>query len=106
MLTIDYKLRPQPIEYKNIFILDPTGSRVNQWLNEESKNGLLDLELPISKEPNLGKWVIQVVDTKQNTKSAFFEVKKYVLPKFEVLVKHKPKVSSSEQDILVNVCSK
>jgi uncharacterized protein YfaS (alpha-2-macroglobulin family) len=89
-----------------MFVIDSSGSRVNQWLDLDSKRGLLDLDMQLSKEPNMGKWTIEVHDDKLKVVKAFFEVKKYVLPKFEVSINHKNKISSSENAINVSVCSK
>ena len=64
--------------------------------------------MPLSEEPNLGKWTIEIrenVDVDENLK-AYFEVKKYVLPKFEVTLNHKKILKPSEKLINVNVCGK
>lgn len=108
LLTLDHKLRPQRVVYKQVYVYDPSGSRVNQWLDVENTRGLVDLELPMSREPNLGKWIIEVREGSggSSVRKAVFEVKKYVLPKFEVVLNHKNKVSSSDEAILVSVCAK
>lgn len=109
LLSIDHKLRPVKIVYKQVFIFDPSGSRVNQWLNVENLNGLVDLELPMSEEPNMGQWIIEVRSgevEKESVQKAFFQVKKYVLPKFEVFINHKKRISASEEAILASICSK
>lgn len=117
-MTVDYKLRPQKAIYKQVYVFDASDSRVNQWLDVENANGLVDLEMPLSQEPNMGKWRIEVRDAsddddndddksiRKSVSKAFFEVKKYVLPKFEVLINHKKKISSSDENVLVTVCGK
>ncbi len=64
--------------------------------------------MPLSEEPNLGKWKIQVMQTNnpQDNIVAEFEVKKYVLPKFEVKLNHKAKIPSTDKKLDVHVCGK
>lgn len=59
--------------------------------------------MPLSDEPNLGTWQIEIDDVKQNAK---FMVKKYVLPKFEVQINSKRKVFVEEKNVEVQVCAK
>ena len=69
---------------------------------------MISLDLPISEEPNFGKWKISVsVFLKQEPiATATFEVKKYVLPKFELQLKT-PEYALVNDDILtVSPCAK
>jgi hypothetical protein len=59
--------------------------------------------MPLSDEPNLGTWHVEIDDEKQNAK---FEVKKYVLPKFQVQIMSKNKVFVEEKNVDVQVCAK
>ena len=123
-------LKPLAKEHKLVFITDPSGSRVSQWLDVANKNGnilyifrdqeglkfdffviagLASLELPLSEEPNLGKWTIHISaddGDAENEIKANFEVKKYVLPKFEVAINHKKKLKSTDKHVDVKVCGK
>lgn len=63
---------------------------------------MIDLEMKLSDELNLGKWKI-IVSGDQEVE---FEVKKYVLPKFEVKIYHKAKASFKDKQINVQVCGK
>lgn len=60
--------------------------------------------MPLSDEPNLGKWTVNVVENKDNINTVTFEVKKYVLPKFETSIDHFPTVRFDENKIDVTVC--
>jgi hypothetical protein len=53
-------------------------------------------------------WWIEIVKEHEKTSSyrASFEVKKYVLPKFEVLLNHKKALSPKDKNITVVVCAK
>ena len=64
--------------------------------------------MPLSEEPNLGKWSIEIrqdADVAQGL-TASFEVKKYVLPKFEVTLNHKKSLKSTDKRVDVTVCGK
>jgi hypothetical protein len=57
---------------------------------------------------NTGNWWIEIVKEHEKTSSyrANFEVKKYVLPKFEVVLNHKKTLSPRDKNIKINVCAK
>lgn len=61
--------------------------------------------MPISSEPNFGFWKIQLVEENEKQVTTQFEVKKYVLPKFEVILKHSNKVWIKSQKITASVCA-
>jgi hypothetical protein len=71
-----------------------------------SKNGLISLETPLSEEPNLGKWTIEAHDKSKQFVVVDFQVKKYVLPKFEVYLDHKKSIVASDEKMNVSVCAK
>jgi len=41
VLTLDYELKPFKKVHNLIFVSDPSGSRVAQWLDVDNKNGKL-----------------------------------------------------------------
>ncbi len=69
--------------------------------------GLLDLEMPLSDEPNLGLWTVSIVENDASSswsEITNFEVRKYVLPKFEVSIDHFKKIRFDEAKMNVTVC--
>ena len=103
---MDLNLKPVEKEFKEIYIQDASTSRINQWLNVKS-SGLIELEMPLSEEPNLGIWKIIVIENDSNDPNQIeFEVKKYVLPKFEVTMNHYEKIQLDEKSVNVTVCAK
>ncbi len=108
ILSIDYQLNPLDKIYQEIYVQDASGTRVFQWLNEQSKSGLVSLELPITEEPNYGKWKITVneVFKKDSVSTAYFEVKKYVLPKFELQLNTPPHVLINDKEFVITACAK
>jgi hypothetical protein len=64
--------------------------------------------LPVSEEPNFGKWKISVSEfLKQDPIAvASFEVKKYVLPKFELQLIKPDYVLLSDDNLTISACAK
>ena len=63
--------------------------------------------MPLSEEPNLGIWTIRSVENnKDKIETVNFEVKKYVLPKFEVTLDHYNKLKFDEKTLNITVCAK
>jgi hypothetical protein len=106
ILSIDDELRPVSKAFKEIFIEDSSQSRVSQWTEVKTTMGLIDLEMPLSDEPNLGTWTITLSESggETATQTATFIVKKYVLPKFEASMDHHKKIRFDEKLVEVNVC--
>ena len=46
ILTINFQMKPIATLFKQVFVIDASGSRVNQWLDVNSTKGLVDLEMP------------------------------------------------------------
>ncbi|GBO17198.1 Ovostatin, partial [Araneus ventricosus] len=63
------------------------------------------LEFQLADEPVLGNWRITVWNNNV-TESETFEVKEYVLPKYDVTIKFPPYVLANEEIISVEVCTK
>ncbi|KAM4548817.1 C3 and PZP-like alpha-2-macroglobulin domain-containing protein 8 isoform 1-T1 [Odontesthes bonariensis] len=77
----------RPVNEKiEAYILDPRGSRMVQW--EELKYvccGIVNMSFPLSDQPVFGEWFI-FVEVQGHTYNKSFEVQKYVMPKFELVI--------------------
>lgn len=63
--------------------------------------------MPLSEEPNLGIWTIRAIENnKEKIEMVNFEVKKYVLPKFEVSLDHYNKIRIDEKTLNITLCAK
>ena len=63
--------------------------------------------MPLSDEPNLGFWTINIVENEAPStrpEKVEFEVRKYVLPKFEASIDHFKKIRFDESKLNVTVC--
>ncbi|XP_073757042.1 C3 and PZP-like alpha-2-macroglobulin domain-containing protein 8 isoform X5 [Callorhinus ursinus] len=85
IFTVTPNLRPvsQKLE---AYILDPRGSRMTEWRHlEPFCCGVANMTFPLSDQPVLGEWFI-FVQAQGHVYNKSFEVQKYVLPKFELLI--------------------
>uniref|UniRef100_A0A452R7M1 C3 and PZP like alpha-2-macroglobulin domain containing 8 n=1 Tax=Ursus americanus TaxID=9643 RepID=A0A452R7M1_URSAM len=89
IFTVTPNLRPvsQKLE---AYILDPRGSRMTEWRHlEPFCCGVANMTFPLSDQPVLGEWFI-FVEMQGHVYNKSFEVQKYVLPKFELLIDPPP----------------
>ncbi|XP_063430935.1 CD109 antigen-like [Mytilus trossulus] len=68
-----------------IYIQDPKRNRVKQFLNVRPSFGVFAGTFQLSTLTNLGSWTIRV-EQKREKSTKYFEVERFVLPKFEVNV--------------------
>uniref|UniRef100_A0A8C2BCJ2 Alpha-2-macroglobulin-like n=1 Tax=Cyprinus carpio TaxID=7962 RepID=A0A8C2BCJ2_CYPCA len=101
------------IYYKLIFFFnafsykqDNRMNRINQWINATSTHGkILQLSHTLNPEASVGSYELFVETSKQTIKE-YFQVKEYVLPKFEVKL-HTPKtVRANEEEVKLGVCGR
>uniref|UniRef100_A0A3B4U0S2 C3 and PZP like alpha-2-macroglobulin domain containing 8 n=1 Tax=Seriola dumerili TaxID=41447 RepID=A0A3B4U0S2_SERDU len=70
----------------NQLIADPRGSRMVQWKGLKSVCcGVVNMSFPLSDQPMFGDWFI-FVEVQGHTYNKSFEVQKYVMPKFELVI--------------------
>ena len=84
VLTLDPELKPIP-QSVTVDIVDAKGIKIYRSVVQTDDYGMATVDLPISTEPNLGAWKINVTtDKTQNQLDV--QVQEYVLPKYEVTV--------------------
>lgn len=82
VITLNGDLRPHPAEVE-VTIQEAKGSKVAHQTLKTDEYGMATFDLPLSTEPNLGKWKI-TAKSGENSTELDFEVAKYTLPKYEV----------------------
>jgi len=88
VFVLDANTKPFKFDDIEIFITDGGRNRVKQFENLKGKfiNGVYKNELQLSDSPVMGSWLIHVKVNNGSVKNKDFEVKEYVLPKFELLI--------------------
>ncbi|XP_068599327.1 C3 and PZP-like alpha-2-macroglobulin domain-containing protein 8 [Brachionichthys hirsutus] len=83
--TVTPDLRPVNDKIE-AYVLDPRGSRMIEW--KELKSiccGVVNMSFPLSDQPVFGEWFV-FVEVQGHTYNKSFEVQKYVMPKFELVI--------------------
>ncbi|RDD47011.1 CD109 antigen [Trichoplax sp. H2] len=85
LISTDMYLKPKPTNM-TIEILDPNKFILTKWSNLRTTDlGILTKDYPLADEPPLGKWTLRIV-TKDDKAEKSFEIKEYVLPRFNTKV--------------------
>ncbi|CAG06475.1 unnamed protein product, partial [Tetraodon nigroviridis] len=85
---------------------DPSGNRIAQWLDQVVVGGILDLKHPMIPEAEQGRYTIGARTDKEEKIQHSFELKEYVLPKYEVKVLLPPVISILDREATFSVCGK
>ncbi|MFC2026900.1 alpha-2-macroglobulin family protein [Chloroflexota bacterium] len=82
LYTLNNELRPveEPV---TVEILDAKGIKIFRIEITTDEYGMASLELPLSREPNLGVWKI-TAETEDSQAQLDVRVEEYVLPKYEI----------------------
>ncbi|XP_036821656.1 alpha-2-macroglobulin-P isoform X2 [Oncorhynchus mykiss] len=92
--------------YETVELQDPNSNRIAQWLNQSTVSGILDLSHPMSAEAKQGSYIITAWNEKGEQTSQNFDIKEYVLPKYEVKV-HLPQIITIlDNQATLRVCGK
>ncbi|TRY85173.1 hypothetical protein DNTS_006359 [Danionella cerebrum] len=85
--------------------MDVSMIRVGQWVNVSSTHWILELSFDLNPEAQVGMYTVKAFIGERMT-SQVFEVKKYVLPKFDVTVKLPQSYSVGDMGLNAEVCGK
>ncbi|GAB6025190.1 C3 and PZP-like, alpha-2-macroglobulin domain containing 8 [Chamberlinius hualienensis] len=97
--------KPSYNKIKSISVENPFKVRLSQWIFPPSENGITDLSFPLSDEPQLGIWTINVEASSNKTIKQTFNVKEYVLPKFSVQIIPPQVVLATVNNVSWKVCA-
>ncbi|XP_012276125.1 murinoglobulin-1 isoform X3 [Orussus abietinus] len=109
ILSLKHDLKPWKKPIPKVWIENPTEVRVAQWANVTTNLGMVDLLLPLSPEPSLGTWKIKVEKKKSHHQlidTATFEVKKYVLPRFQLTISSPGYILADAGNVTWHICAK
>ncbi|KAH8281351.1 hypothetical protein KR054_000020, partial [Drosophila jambulina] len=107
ILFLDENTRPAKIDKPiSIVITDGAQNRIKQFTDIKLTKGVYSGELQLSEQPVLGTWKISVNVDGESRESKSFEVDKYVLPKFEVIIDTAKDVAVADEVIKATIRAK
>ncbi|XP_067310949.1 alpha-2-macroglobulin-P-like [Pseudorasbora parva] len=105
VVTMDAKLVPLDQMYNLVAVEDNRNNRIGQWTNVSSTGWILQLSHKLNPEAQIGMYTITAFIGDRMI-SHVFEVKKYVLPKFDVTVNTPQTYSVAAVGLKVEACAK
>ncbi|XP_072249229.1 alpha-2-macroglobulin-like protein 1 isoform X2 [Leuresthes tenuis] len=106
IVSMDANFIPVDRVYKEVALQDPNSNRIAQWLDKVIVGGILDLSHPIIPEAVQGSYMITALTDKGEEIFHSFDIKEYVLPKYEVKV-HLPNVITIlDKEVMMKICGK
>ncbi|XP_039526840.1 alpha-2-macroglobulin-like protein 1 isoform X1 [Pimephales promelas] len=106
IVSLDSNFLPRNQVFKTVELQDPNSNRIGQWLNQSTRIGILDLFHSISPEATQGYYTISAWDDKNRQTSHNFEIKEYVLPKYEVIIDFPTVITTLDKEVTLKVCGK
>ncbi|XP_062376687.1 alpha-2-macroglobulin-like [Sardina pilchardus] len=105
VVTMDTNFIPLDEMYHTVSLTDSQGNTIGQWLNVTSERKIVQLSHNLNPEASQGHYRLST-QTKDRQESHRFQVKKYVLPKFDVTAKVPEQVSVGAEEMTLEVCAK
>ncbi|TRY74304.1 hypothetical protein DNTS_002941, partial [Danionella cerebrum] len=105
VVTLDTELVPLEQMYNLVVIEDNNNIRIAQWANVSSTSWLLELSYDLNPEAQVGLYTVRAFIGDRMI-SQVFEVKKYVLPKFDITVNVPQTYSVGDEGLTVTVCGR
>ncbi|XP_077422372.1 alpha-2-macroglobulin-like protein 1 isoform X2 [Vanacampus margaritifer] len=106
IVSMDSSFIPVDRLYTVVDLQDPNSNRIAQWLDKFVNAGILDLSHPMIPEAAQGTYVITATTDKGEKISHSFDIKEYVLPKFEVTVQLPSVISILDEEVTLKICGK
>ncbi|KAL1260706.1 hypothetical protein QQF64_008533 [Cirrhinus molitorella] len=105
VVTMDRNFVPFDQKYSAVVLEDNHNNRIGQWTNISSTRWILQLSHELNPEARQGIYKLKAY-IGERVITDYFEVKKYVLPKFEMTMKAPEKISFGDNDMNMEVCGK
>ncbi|XP_051255182.1 alpha-2-macroglobulin [Dicentrarchus labrax] len=106
IVSMDANFLPVARVYKVVELQDPNSNRIAQWLDKSIVSGILDLSHPMIPEAAQGSYTITAFTNKGEKVSHSFDIKEYVLPKYEVNVHLPSVITILDQEATLKICGK
>ncbi|XP_031439463.1 alpha-2-macroglobulin-like isoform X2 [Clupea harengus] len=105
VVTMDTNFIPLSEKYNLVSLVDSRRNTIGQWLNVTSQGKIVQLSHVLNSEAPQGEYMLRV-DGEHSDVSHQFQVKKYVLPKFDITLNTPEKISVGAEEVRLVVCAK
>nr|XP_009297326.1 pregnancy zone protein [Danio rerio] len=105
VLTMSDTFVPQDQMYSLVVVEDNNKIRIRQWTDISSTNWILELSHVLDKEAQVGTYTLKAY-IGDRTISQSFDVKKYVLPKFDMTLNTPQTYNVADVGLKVEACAK
>ncbi|XP_066457413.1 ovostatin-like isoform X2 [Eleutherodactylus coqui] len=102
LVSLNAELLPIDTTYPVVYLTDPLGSRIAQWLNQKSKNGFVSLEFDLIDDAIAGYYTITGQAGSNYPVYQSFDVEEYVLPRFDMTLDAPSTLSILDEAIYFN----
>ncbi|ROT65964.1 alpha2-macroglobulin-like [Penaeus vannamei] len=92
-------------KYPEIWVTSPSKTRIAHWKNVNNSAGLVHLGFQLDDGSEQGMYEINVKSTKFSETKTTFEVREYVLARFEVKVTTPDHISARKEILSIGVCA-
>ncbi|XP_007428599.1 ovostatin-like isoform X1 [Python bivittatus] len=106
VVALNPDFKPVNQMYPSIYIQDPKGNRIAQWLNQSAAFGILQLEFLTVQDANLGSYQIIVEHAPNRYTYHWFSLEEYVLPRYEATIQAPEKLSPFDEEFELSICAK
>ncbi|KAF4104075.1 alpha-2-macroglobulin-like [Onychostoma macrolepis] len=105
VVTMNRSFVPFDQKYSTVVLEDNQNNRIGQWKNISSTRWILQLSHELNPEARQGIYKLMAY-IGERAITHYFEVKKYVLPKFEMTMKAPNEISFGDSVMTMEVCGK
>ncbi|XP_026138201.1 alpha-2-macroglobulin [Carassius auratus] len=105
VVTMDRNFVPFDQKYSTVVLEDNQNNRIGQWKDVSSTRWILQLSHELNPEARQGIYKLKAY-IGERAITHYFEVKKYVLPKFEMTMKAPKEITFGDSEMNMEVCGK
>ncbi|KAK4324552.1 hypothetical protein Pmani_004827 [Petrolisthes manimaculis] len=99
------ELKISTAQYPKVWVTTPSRTRIAQWQNVTTINGLIHLDMRLIDEPEKGIYTIHLLPPQGNQITTQFKVEDFVLPRFEVTLLPPPYSLATDTVFSFTVCA-